>query len=207
MVAAVVFVWYPGQEGGRAVAEVLFGDRAPSGKLPVTFPKSLSQLPAFEDYSMAGRSYRYSTAEPLYPFGFGLSYTTFAYNKLELKSEALTAGEELAFAFTLENCGPLEGEEVVQVYLSDLQASTTVPLQRLAAFRRVLLRPGEKRRLGFTVSAEHMMMVGEDGKSRLEAGHFRLVVGGCSPCARGQALGAPRPLQAEFEVVAPGDEQ
>lgn len=207
MVAAVVFVWYPGQEGGRAVAEVLFGDRAPSGKLPVTFPKSLGQLPAFEDYSMAGRSYRYSTAEPLYPFGFGLSYTTFAYNELELKSETLTAGEELVFAFTLENCGPLEGEEIVQVYLSDLQASTTVPLQRLAAFRRVLLRPGEKRRLGFIISAEHMRMVGEDGKSRLEAGRFRLVVGGCSPCARGQALGAPRPLQAEFEVVAPGGEQ
>ena len=93
MVQAIVFVWYPGQEGGRAVADVLFGDVAPSGKLPLTFPKSLADVPPFEDYSMTGRTYRYSEKEPLFPFGFGLSYTTFTYNDLKLSRKAIAAGD------------------------------------------------------------------------------------------------------------------
>ncbi len=96
LVEAIVFVWYPGQEGGRAVAEVLFGDVAPSGKLPLTFPRSLEQLPPYEDYAMAGRTYRYMTAEPLYPFGFGLSYTRFGYSELELAQERIAAGDGAA---------------------------------------------------------------------------------------------------------------
>ncbi len=200
MVEAVVFVWYPGQEGGRAVAEVLFGDHAPSGKLPLTFPESLDQVPPFEDYNMQGRTYRYSEAEPLYPFGFGLSYTRFEYSDLELQSNSLTAGEPVRFSFVVKNSGGVEAEEVAQVYLKDLETSVPAPLHKLFAFRRVQLKPGESQRLEFTVQAEQMMLVDEDGKSVLEPGRFRLTAGGCSPSARGEALGAPAPVSAEFTV-------
>jgi beta-glucosidase len=101
MVEAILFVWYPGMEGGRAVADVLFGDVSPTGKLPLTFPKSLDQLPAFDDYSMNGRTYRYMTAEPLYPFGFGLSYTQFEYSELQLDKTTLPLGDSLHVSLTL----------------------------------------------------------------------------------------------------------
>jgi beta-glucosidase len=197
---AILFVWYPGQEGGRAVADVLFGKVAPSGKLPISFPASVEQLPPYEDYAMAGRTYRYMTAEPLYPFGFGLSYTQFAYSDLRLEREQIAAGEALALRYTLANTGAQEAEEVAQVYLSDLEASVPVPLHKLVGFERVRLAPGERRTLSFTLAPELMELVDEDGAGRLEPGQFRLTVGGCSPGARGLALGAPAPLTATFAV-------
>lgn len=200
MVEAVVQVWYPGQEGGRAIADVLFGKASPSGKLPVTFPKATSQLPPFEDYSMAERTYRYATWEPLYPFGFGLSYTTFEYSALKLAKKTITAGDNLDFKVTVTNSGTVAGEEVVQVYLTDLAASTVVPFQSLVEFRRVALKPGEQADLEFSLSPEAMMMVDDEGQLKLEHGAFRLTVGGCSPGSRGQALGAPAPVTAEFVV-------
>ncbi len=200
MVQAIVFVWYPGQEGGRAVADVLFGNAAPSGKLPVTFPASLDQLPAFEDYNMENRTYRYSTAAPLFPFGFGLSYTRFAYSDLKLNRKRLAAGQPLQASCKLTNIGRYEADEVVQFYLSDLEASVTVPQHSLVGFERVHLKPGGSKRVRFTVTPEMMMLFDDDGKQKLEAGQFRLSVGGCSPSARGQALGAPVPLTAVFAV-------
>ena len=101
MVDAILFVWYPGMEGGRAVADVLFGDVSPAGKLPITFPKSLDQLPAFDDYSMKGRTYRYMTEEPLYPFGFGLSYSRFEYSELQLDKAAIAPGDSLNVSLTV----------------------------------------------------------------------------------------------------------
>ncbi|MCS7062376.1 MAG: glycoside hydrolase family 3 C-terminal domain-containing protein, partial [Anaerolineae bacterium] len=196
----IVFVWYPGQEGGYAVADVLFGRRAPSGKLPLTFPRSLDQLPPFEDYTMAGRTYRYMTAEPLYPFGFGLSYTRFVYSNLRLEKEALRAGEALPIHFTLSNAGAVEAEEVVQIYLTDLETSVPAPLQSLIGFCRVRLQPGEQREIGFTITPEMMMLVNDAGERQLEAGQFRVTVGGCSPGTRGPALGAPQPVSALFSV-------
>jgi beta-glucosidase len=201
IVEAVVQVWYPGQEGGHAVADVLFGKAAPSGKLPITFPKATKQLPPFEDYSMAERTYRYATWEPLYPFGFGLSYTSFTYADLKLAQARLPAGQSLSFEVTVTNSGDVAGEEVVQVYLSDLKASTVVPFNSLAAFQRVSLQPGERRTLQFSIGPEAMMLVDDEGESKLEPGAFHLTVGGCSPGARGQALGAPKPVTAEFTVV------
>lgn len=201
LVQAIVFVWYPGQEGGKAVADVLFGQVAPSGKLPLTFPRSLDDLPPFEDYNMAGRTYRYSTAEPLYPFGFGLSYTQFAYSGLTLAKETVEAGEALPIRFTLANTGQGEAEEVAQVYLSDLEASVPVPIHSLIGFQRVRLAPGESKTLEFTVTPEMMMLFDDDGRQRLEPGQFRLTVGGCSPGARGLALGAPPPVSAVFAVT------
>ncbi|HEY9075707.1 MAG TPA: glycoside hydrolase family 3 C-terminal domain-containing protein [Anaerolineaceae bacterium] len=201
LVDAVVFVWYPGQAGGLAVADVLFGNANPGGKLPLTFPKSLSDVPPFEDYNMQGRTYRYSTAEPLYPFGFGLSYTRFAYSGLKLAQTSLSAGEALEIEFTVTNTGERAGEEVAQVYISDLESSVPVPISKLVDFQRVALDAGESRTLRFKLLPESLMLVGEDGKEYLEAGNFRLVVGGCSPSARGLALGAPQPLVAEFSVA------
>jgi beta-glucosidase len=201
LVQAIVFVWYPGQEGGEAVADVLFGQVAPSGKLPLTFPNSLDDLPPFEDYNMAGRTYRYSTAEPLYPFGFGLSYAQFAYSGLTLAQETVGAGDVLPIRFTLTNTGQVQAEEVAQVYLSHLEASVPVPIHSLIGFQRVPLAPGESRTIEFTITPEMMILFDDHGKQRLEPGQIRVTVGGCSPGTRGAALGAPQPVSAVFTVV------
>jgi len=201
-VDAIVYVWYPGQEGGRAVADVLFGDSSPSGKLPITFPKSLSQLPPFEDYNMKGRTYRYSTAEPLFPFGFGLSYSNFTYSQLKLEKGNLRAGESLPFRFTIRNSGAVEAEEVAQVYISNLQASVEAPLSSLIGFQRVHLKPGESQEIQFTITPEMMKIVNDQGERVLEPGLFRLEVGGCSPSPRGLSLGAPQPVVAVFSCAA-----
>jgi len=204
LVQAVVFIWYPGQEGGKALAEVLFGDVSPSGKLPITFPKSVDQLPPFEEYAMAGRTYRYMTAEPLYPFGFGLSYTRFAYSDLNLAQDTPAAGESLALHLTLANVGAMDADEVAQAYLSDLEASVPVPLHKLIGFQRVHLRSGESKTIEFTITPEMMALVNENGEPQLEPGQFRVTVGGCSPSARGVALGASEPVSAVFALKQDG---
>jgi beta-glucosidase len=200
MVDAIVFVWYPGMEGGKAIADVLFGDVSPGGKLPITFPKSLDQLPPFEDYSMEGRTYRYMTEEPLYPFGFGLSYSQFEYADLELSADSINAGESLSLSVTVKNIGSCSAAEVVQYYLSDLEASTIVPLHHLVGFERIVLQPGESTTLQFILTSEMMSFFDDAGQLTLEPGEFRLEVGGCSPGQRGQDLGAPAPVTASFRV-------
>ncbi|MGV8025403.1 MAG: glycoside hydrolase family 3 C-terminal domain-containing protein [Anaerolineaceae bacterium] len=200
MVDAVLFIWYPGMEGGNAVADILFGDVSPSGKLPLTFPKSLEQLPPFNDYSMDGRTYRYMKEEPLYPFGFGLSYCLFEYQDLQLEKQSISLGDSLHFSFELHNNGNRKASEIVQFYLSDLDASTIVPLHQLIGFERVGLLSGEKKKVEFLVTPEMMSFYNDDGKLTLEPGEFRLEIGGCSPGKRGQDLGAPKPLSTVFEL-------
>jgi beta-glucosidase len=201
MVDAILFVWYPGMEGGHAVADVLFGDASPSGKLPMTFPKSLDQLPPFDDYCMDRRTYRYSTEEPLYPFGFGLSYIKFEYSVINLEKENVSIGDSVKASLRLKNAGDRTAVEVTQFYLTDLKASTIVPLHHLIGFERVLLSAGETRELEFTITPEMMSFFNDDGKLTLEPGEFRLEVGGCSPGKRGQELGAPKPVIAEFSLI------
>lgn len=201
LVDAIVYVWYPGQEGGRAVADVLFGDHAPSGKLPLTFPRSLDQLPPFDDYNMTGRTYRYSTQEPLFPFGFGLSYTSFTYADLMADRTTIRPGESLSLSYTLTNSGSRDAEEVAQIYLSDLEASVAVPLSNLVGFERVHLKAGETRALTYTLTPEMMMLFDDQGVQRLEPGTFRVTVGGCSPSGRGLQLGASKPVSLEFLVA------
>lgn len=201
LVEAILFVWYSGQEGGKAVADVLFGDISPAGKLPVTFPKSLDQLPPFEDYGMEGRTYRYMSQEPLYPFGFGLSYSRFEYAELVLEKSAVNAGESLGVSVKVNNTGECAAAEVVQFYLSDLDASVPVPLHHLVGFERVFLQSGESRTLQFTLTPEMMSFFDEHGELQLETGAFRLEVGGCSPGKRGLELGAPTPMTAVFHIV------
>lgn len=201
MVDAIIFIWYPGMEGGKAVADVLFGDVSPSGRLPVTFPKSLDQLPPFDDYCMDNRTYRYMTEEPLYPFGFGLSYSRFEYSDLHLEKEKVSMGDPLKFSFTLRNYGDQNAAEVVQIYLTDLKASTIVPLHHLIGFERIMLSAGDSRKVEFTITPEMMSFFNDDGKPVLEPGEFRLEVGGCSPGKRGQDLGAPKPVRVVFTQI------
>jgi beta-glucosidase len=201
LVQAIVFAWYPGQEGGRAVADVLFGRAVPSGRLPVTFPRSAAQLPPFEDYAMRERTYRYASWEPLYPFGFGLSYTRFVYSDLTTAPSPVPAGQSVTVRLSVTNAGAVAGEEVVQLCLSDLETSVPAPIHNLVAFQRVALAPGERREVAFTVTPEMLMRVDDDGRPRLEPGQFRLTAGGCSPGPRGLALGAAEALTAVIEVA------
>jgi beta-glucosidase len=149
---------------------------------------------------MVGRTYRYMTAEPLYPFGFGLSYSSFEYADLKLDGDEITAGDELIVSITVTNTGDRTASEVAQFYLSDLQASTLVPLHKLVGFERVTLELGESRTLKLTIAPDMMSFFDDDGKLTLEPGEFRLEVGGCSPGQRGQELGAPKPVTATFVV-------
>jgi len=197
---AVLFVWYPGEEGGNAVADILFGDAVPSGKLPLTFPKSTEQLPPYDDYSMTGRTYRYMQQEPLYPFGFGLSYTTFEYGDLKLSSQKVKKGNEIVAEVLVKNAGSVAGEEVVQLYLSHLNARNPVPLHSLKAFKRIHLEPGEATRVSFTITPEMMQLVNDDGKSVLVQGKIRVAIGGCSPGKRTEELLGAGPMNTVYEL-------
>ncbi|MEJ2607975.1 MAG: fibronectin type III-like domain-contianing protein [Anaerolineales bacterium] len=144
------------------------------------------------------------TEEPLYPFGFGLSYSKFEYSELQLEKAAITLGDSLNVSLTLTNCGESDAAEAAQFYLSDLHASTVVPFHHLIGFERAVLHAGESKELEFTITPEMMSFYDDDGKLILEPGQFRLEVGGCSPSKRGQDLGAPKPVTALFDVTFSG---
>ena len=173
---AIVQAWYPGGEGGTAIADVLFGDYNPAGRLPVTFYKSVDQLPPFTDYSMQGRTYRYFKGEPLYPFGYGLSYTRFAYSNLRVNS--VKAGEPVKATVDVTNTGEREGDEVVQLCLTDVAASVPVPIRTLVGFERISLRPHEKRTVTFTITPRQMSLIDNNDKRIIEPGEFRVHIGG-----------------------------
>jgi len=197
---AILFVWYPGQEGGRAVADVIFGDVNPSGKLPITFPKSVSQLPDFKDYSMKGRTYRYMTEEPLYPFGFGLSYSKYSYSDIKLSANKIKKGETVTATTRITNTENLAGEEVVQLYLTDLKTTADAPLYSLKGFKRVSLQPGETKELSFEITPSMEMRVKESGEKVLESGDFKIYLGGSSPAEISAKLGATVPVSAILKL-------
>ena len=180
-VPAIVEAWYPGEEGGTALADVIFGDYNPGGRLPVTFYKSAAQLPPFEDYRMQGRTYRYFKGEPLYPFGFGLSYTRFAYANLKLGAQKVKAGASLRVSATVQNTGDRPGDEVVQVYVTDVAPKFPAPIRSLAGVKRVFLRPGEKQTVSFTITAAQMSVIDDQGKRLVEPGEFSVSIGGKQP--------------------------
>jgi beta-glucosidase len=198
---AVLLVWYPGEEGGNAVADILFGKVSPSGKLPVTFPKSLDQLPPYEDYSMKGRTYRYMKAEPLYPFGFGLSYTTFSYSGLQVSKTKIKKEETVTAEVTLTNTGKVTSDEVVQLYITHENMGTEVPLFALKGFQRVSLASGASTKLSFTLTPDKLAVVDEKGKSLVPAGKIRISIGGSLPGGRSEELGAAKAASITIEVV------
>ncbi len=179
-VPAIIESWYGGQEAGAAIADVLVGDYNPGGKLPVTFYTSENDLPAFENYDMKGRTYRYFEGNPLYGFGYGLSYTTFAYSKLLLKDN-YNIGEKIAVSVDVTNTGKLKGEEVVQLYISHKAASVPVPINSLKGFRRIALEKGETKKVQFTLNPQDFSLISNTGKEIVEAGEYEIIVGGGQP--------------------------
>jgi beta-glucosidase len=177
-IPAIVEAWYPGQAAGTAIADVLFGDYNPAGRLPVTFYKSVDQLPPFTDYSMKGRTYRFFAGQPLFPFGYGLSYTTFSYRNLAMPTKVDTS-QSPNVSVEVENTGKMAGEEVVQLYTS--MGAGDGPIRSLAGFERISLRPGERRTVNFRLGPRELSSVANDGRRAVRPGSLRIAVGGRQP--------------------------
>ena len=176
---AIVLAWYPGQQGGNAVADVLFGDYNPAGRLPVTFHRSVDELPPFADYAMAGRTYRYFRGQPLYPFGHGLSYTRFEYSGLHLARSRLGATDRLDVSVVVKNVGGRDGDEVVQLYVRDVLSSLPMPVRSLRGFERLSLKRGEQRRVRFALVPERDFPYYDEARKAfaVEPGEFEVEVG------------------------------
>lgn len=195
---AILEAWYPGEEGGTAIAETLVGRNNPSGRLPVTFYASVEQLPPFENYAMQGRTYRYFKGVPLYPFGFGLSYSTFAYSGLKLSTDHLTAGNTLIAEVDVSNRSGVTGDEVAELYLLPPSSSVN-PLLTLQGFQRVHLSPGESRHLVFSLTPRQLSLVNENGERKDLAGTYGISIGSSQPSANSNVI------SAEFELVGSTD--
>ncbi|MBY9003775.1 MAG: glycoside hydrolase family 3 C-terminal domain-containing protein [Candidatus Lokiarchaeota archaeon] len=180
-IPAILFAWYPGEEGGKAVADVVFGDYNPAGRLPVTFYKNNDQIPDIRDYSMKGRTYRYFYGEPLYPFGFGLSYTNFHYENLDISTDKVKIGENVNISVEIENIGNISGEEVVQLYLSHSSPKYIVPIRELKGFRKLVLNKNEKKNVKFTLTPHDYSTVNMEGNRIVDPGEIMITIGGSQP--------------------------
>jgi beta-glucosidase len=190
---AILEAWYPGEEGGAAIAETLVGKNNPAGRLPITFYKGVQQLPPFDDYSMKSRTYRYFLGEPLYSFGYGLSYSKFAYSRLKLLRNNLNAGDSLEVQVDVRNTSERDGDEVSELYLS-FPELPGVPIRALRGIQRIHLRPGESRHIHFTLSARDLSFVNDSGERIVGPGKYSVNVGG------GQPGTGSSTVQAEFVV-------
>jgi len=194
-VPGVLQAWYGGEEGGTAVAEVLWGDVNPGGRLPITFPLSVAQLPLYYNTKPTGRGYDYVdlSGKPLFPFGHGLSYTTFAYSNLRITPESIDPTGTATVSVDVQNVGALAGDEVVQLYIHDVVASVARPLKELKGFRRITLKPGEKTTVTFRLGPEELSMLDRDLKAVVEPGTFEVMIGSSSEDIR---------LRSTLQVVA-----
>lgn len=199
-IPAIINAWYGGQAAGTAVADVLFGDYSPAGRLPVTFYKSDSDLPAFDDYSMQNRTYRYFKGVPLYPFGFGLSYTKFTYSNLKLSKTKINKNESVAAELTVTNSGKVAGDEVVQLYLTHKNGSAEDPLYSLKGFKRINLKPGASQTVKFIITPGMMKVVNDKEESVLNSGDIKISLAGSLPSKRSAELGAAKPATAILSV-------
>jgi beta-glucosidase len=197
---AVLLTWYPGEEGGNAAADIIFGKVSPSGKMPVTFPTSLDALPAYENYSMIGRTYRYMNNSIMYPFGYGLSYGKFNYSEISLSASKIKKKQPVDVSVLLTNAGDYDATEVVQLYITNLNSKVTVPLYSLKDFKRVNLALGESRLVKFTITPEMMSYIDNDGKSILASGNIKVIIGGSSPVKRSEDLGIGKPQEIIFTI-------
>jgi beta-glucosidase len=203
-IPAIINAWYGGQAAGTAIADVLFGDYNPAGRLPVTFYKSVNDLPDFENYNMENRTYRYFTGTPLYPFGFGLSYTTFKYEGLETPATS-TTNDDLSLKVKVKNTGKMDGDEVVQVYVTHKNTSMKTPIRALKAFKRVGLKAGETKVVDFNLGQDELAMVDENGIRAVMPGEIEISVGGCQPSqasiAQGTSIQKIVPIAGDKKII------
>ena len=202
-VNAIVDAWYPGARGGKAIAEVLFGETSPNGKLPVTFYSSTDELPDFKDYSMENRTYRYYTGTPLYPFGYGLSYTDVEYKNASISKNEGMIGDTFTVEVEVENKGTYKVHEGVQLYVKDLEASTRVPNWQLRGVENVCLEAGETKKVALELSARDFALITEAGECVVEPGAFRIAIGGQQPDERSREL-TGKSVDC-FEVILNGE--
>lgn len=200
MADAVLYAWYPGEQGGTALGDILFGKVSPSGKLPVTFVKSIDDLPPYEDYSMQGRTYRYMDVEPLYPFGFGLSYADIDFSNMTASSKTITKGGQIEIRVDVTNHTDIQADEVVQVYVSKVDRSPTDPHQSLKAFKRISLAPNGSNRPTLVLKDSAFSQYSDEGDLVLDKGLYQVTVAGAAPIDRSTALGSSQPQSLLIEV-------
>jgi len=179
-IPAILHAWYPGQEGGTALANIIFGDYNPSGRLPLTFYKSVDQIPAFDDYNMKGRTYKYFKDVPLYEFGYGLSYTTFEYSLVNAPT-AISTNKDANIAVEVRNAGKMAGDEVVQLYISHLDSKCESPIRSLAGFKRIHLKAGEKKTVEFKLSPAQLALLNNENQWVTGSGKILISIGGKQP--------------------------
>lgn len=197
--AAILEAWYPGEVGGTAIAETLAGANNPAGRLPITFYASLNQLPPFEDYSMQNRTYRYFHGQPLYTFGYGLSYSSFAFSHIQLSSRSLRAGQPLTVTADVRNTSKVAGDEVAELYLS-YPPSATTPIRALKGFERVHLAPGETREVTFVLSSRDLSQVTAKGEHKILPGTYSVYAGGSQPGAGAEGVKADFTITGEKDL-------
>ena len=197
---AILQIWYPGEQGGNAVADVLFGKVSPSGLLPLTFPKNIDQLPPYDSYSMKGRTYRYMTQEPMFPFGFGLTYSKTEFSGLELSASKLKKDESLNVKINVENTGDYDISEVVQLYVCPVDTTGGLPINSLKSFTRIELKKGEKKTVNFSLTPDQLMFVNEQWIKTWIKGNYKIIVGESSPGKLSISLGAALPQEAFIQL-------
>ena len=199
-VDAILYAWYLGEQGGNALAEIIFGDANPSGKLPFTIPRSTDQLPDYKNYSMKNRTYRYMQYVPMYPFGFGLSYSQFKYSDLNFSDDFFQIGNTMTASLQVENNSDKEAEEVIQMYITLPESDYINPKFTLKQFKRVFLGPGEKKIISFSLSDKMLESFDINGNSKIEKGTYKITFGNSSPGNRSKQLGANL-ISADLDAI------
>jgi beta-glucosidase len=195
---AVLYAWYPGERGGDAVADIIFGNVSPSAKLPITFPKSIDQLPAFDDYSMKGRTYKYMTQAPLYPFGYGLSYAKMTWGNAKVSTAKIKKEQSIDVSIDVKNIGSINADEVVQLYLTIDNVKEELPIASLVNFKRVTINKGESTNVSFSVPYNEFSYINSKGEKIQHKGKATLTIANAAPGVRSQELGMNA---VKFDVV------
>ena len=201
MADAVLYAWYPGERGGQAVGDIIFGKVNPSGKLPVTFVNDISDLPAYENYDMSDRTYRYMASEPLYPFGYGLSYTDFEYGQITFGAPMASENGRLSIEIPISNVGNSSGEEVVQLYISKVDKGTQDANFTLKRFQRIHLLPKQSKTMRFVLKDEDLGSYNKEGELKLEKGKYKIILSSAAPFNRSLELGAPQWQELTIDIT------
>ena len=199
-VDAIIYAWYLGEQGGNAIAEIIFGDSNPSGKLPFTIPRSTDQLPDYKDYSMKNRTYRYIQYIPMYPFGFGLSYSQIKFSDLNFSDDIFKIGNSMTVSLQVENISDKYTEEVIQMYITQPYSNYINPKFSLKQFKRIFLGPREKKNITFLLTSQMLESFDVHGNSKLQTGTYKITIGNSSPGIRSKQLGATL-LSKELDAI------